>query len=232
MDNVVFALGVGVGNPNLITLEAYKILKNSDIVIVPQSKKAQKSIALGIINQFVNEDSIKMFYFPTTNDDNELQRVYDEQADFIAYLYEQKKRIAYVTIGDVSIYSTFNYLSKRLQTIGIPFSIVPGVASFISFADIINKPLVVKDEGFAVVEMKRGVDYMVELFNFVNTIVILKINNRIDELLEIVNRVQLEYAYLGKRLYLEDESIVDLLKTDKSDIDNAYLSLAILKKAQ
>ncbi len=230
MENRVYVIGLGVGDSGLLTLNALNAIKNSDIVITPQSKKSKRSVALNIIKDFVDEDKIKMFYFPTTNNEQELKKVYDEEAEFIEKAFLNKKQVSYVTIGDVSIYSTFNYLSERLKNKNIPFEIIPGIASFISLANRIAQPLVLKGESFAVMEMSKGVDKIVSAFDIVDSVTILKVGNRIENLMEIVRRIKPSYAYLGIKLYMEDERIVNLLEDDVQNIKDAYLSLAVIKK--
>ncbi|WP_022670041.1 precorrin-2 C(20)-methyltransferase [Hippea alviniae] len=225
---MLYVIGVGVGKPEFLTLEALEKLRKSDIVIVPKSKKSSRSVAFNVIKDFVDKDKIQFFSFPTTNDKDELKRAYDSQALMIEKLLNEGKTVSYTTIGDVSIYSTFNYLSERLKDLGIYFEIIPGIPSFVAFADRIKIPLSLKDESFAVVEMKKGVGHIVKLFEYFDTVVIMKVNNRIDELLEIVEMVKPKDAWLGKNLFLEKEEIVDLNKTDK--INEAYLSLAVLRR--
>jgi precorrin-2/cobalt-factor-2 C20-methyltransferase len=230
MDKKVYIIGVGVGDSGLLTNEALDILSSCDVVIVPQSKKSKRSVALSVVENFVDKSKVKMFYFPTTNSESELKKAYDEQALEISNMFMDGKIVVYVTIGDVSIYSTFNYLSDRLKKLNIPLEIIPGIPSFISLADRVGVPLVLKDESFALVELKKGVEYVVKMFEFVNSIAILKIGNRVDELYKILESIELEYAYLGIKLYSDKERIIDLLKTDRGSVEEAYLSLAILKK--
>ncbi len=230
MSAKVYAVGVGVGKSGFLTLDAYDILKKSDVIVVPQSKKSKRSAALKVIERYIEKDKISMFYFPTTNNDDELKKAYDDEAAKIKSFVDKQKSVAYVTIGDVSIYSTFNYLADRIKKYGIDIEIAAGIPSFIALSDKVGVPLVLKGESFAIVEMNKGVDYILKLFELVDSIAVLKINNRIDELFEIKNKIELEYAYIGTKLYMEDEKIRDLLTAQKEEIKNAYLSLAVLKK--
>ncbi|AEA34559.1 precorrin-2 C(20)-methyltransferase [Hippea maritima] len=228
--NKVFVIGLGAGDSGLITLKAYEILKGCDVVITPKSKLSPRSVALEIVKDIVEKDRIEFFNFPTTNDEGDLKEAYDREANRIKQLISQGKRVAYTTIGDVSIYSTFNYLSERLTHLGVDFEIVEGVPSFISLANRVKKPLVLKGESFAVVELKEGVDKIVRLFELVDTVVVMKIGGRIRQLFELIRSVKLEYAYLGSRLYLEGERIIDLMDAKQDEISDAYLSVAILKR--
>ncbi|WP_025209388.1 precorrin-2 C(20)-methyltransferase [Hippea sp. KM1] len=228
----VFVIGLGAGDEGLITLKAFRILKGCDVVITPKSSLSARSVALEIVRGIMDESKIEFFLFPTTNDEEQLKEAYDKEAERIKQLTDEGKSVAYTTIGDVSVYSTFNYLSERLNRLGVDFEIIEGIPSFISLADRVKKPLVLKGESFAVVELKEGVDKIVKLFELVSTVVVMKIGNRIEQLFELTDRLNLEYAYLGSKLYLDGEQIVDLLSARREEISDAYLSVAILKGAK
>ena len=225
---MLYVIGVGIGKPQFLTLEAIEKLKKSDIVIVPKSKKSSRSVAFSVIKDFVDKDKIQFFSFPTTNDKDELKEAYDSQAAFIKSLLDNGKTVSYTTIGDVSVYSTFNYLAERLKNLEVDFEIIPGIPSFVALADRVKIPLTLKGESLAVVEMKKGVEHIVKLFEFFDTVVIMKINNRIDELRKIVEIVKPKDAWLGKNLFLEEEKIINL--NENETIEEAYLSIAVLRK--
>ncbi len=225
---MLYVIGVGIGKPQFLTLEAIEKLKKSDIVIVPKSKKSSRSVAFSVIKDFVDKDKIHFFSFPTTNDKDELKEAYDSQAAFIKSLLDNGKTVSYTTIGDVSVYSTFNYLAERLKNLEVDFEIIPGIPSFVALADRVKIPLTLKGESLAVVEMKKGVEQIVKLFEFFDTVVIMKINNRIDELRKIVEIVKPKDAWLGKNLFLEEEKIINL--NENETIEEAYLSIAVLRK--
>lgn len=220
-----YALGIGPGDKELITLKAMNILKNSDIIYVPQSDETGRSIALDIIKDHTSNDKIRMYYFPMNNNREELNRRYTELANMIKNDLQSGLIVSYVTIGDPLIYSTFNYLYEKLD--GVDVEIIPGIASFLAASSIIKKDIVQKGESFCVIEPEHldNFEKYVELFD---TVIIMKAHRGIEKIQYLINRYPfIKDAYLVSRAGLDGEEFLNL-KTDTPS-RKAYLSIAFLK---
>jgi len=228
MQKLIYAIGLGPGDPELITLKALNILKDSDVVVTPQSDKNGRSLAKEIISKHVSSSKIYTYYFPMNNDKNLLDKRYKELAENINDFLSEGKKISYVTIGDLSIYSTFNYLEKKLKLFDINVIKIPGVPSFIAAANRINENLVIKDESFCVVELSNNLDKLDDLLSNFSTVVIMKVHKRLNELIAFVkNNNLVKKGFLIERATLPEERIFDLLSDDIPN-DAGYLSTAIL----
>ncbi|UOD34950.1 precorrin-2 C(20)-methyltransferase [Deferribacteraceae bacterium V6Fe1] len=228
MQKMIYALGIGPGDPELITLKALNVLKNSDIIVTPQSDKNGRSLAKDIISGYVPLSKIYMYYFPMNNNKDLLDEKYSELAITIEQFLKENKKVSYVTIGDLSIYSTFNYLEKKLQPIGIKVEKVPGIPSFIAAANRIDENIVVKEESFCVVEMPNSINKLDSLLENFSTIVIMKVHKKLNCLKEFVkNCKKIKKGFLIERASLPEERVFDLL-SDEIPENAGYLSTAIL----
>lgn len=229
--NKLYAIGLGPGDPELITLKAIKILKNVDKVIVPESNLKGRSLANDIIIDYVDKYKIEMFYFPMNNNKILLDKKYNELVKKIINIMNNNKTIAYVTIGDSTIYSTFNYLWLRLRKYNIEVEFIPGIPSFIAVSNILQIPLTLKNENLCLIEMPENQDILLQYIKYFNTIIIMKIYKRIEILLDFIkaNKGLIEEAFMVEKATLKDQNIVKLMQCDKMLCKHTYLSTAIIK---
>jgi precorrin-2/cobalt-factor-2 C20-methyltransferase len=228
MNTIVHSIGIGTGDPELITIKAKRLLEESDVVFVPQSNEQGKSVARDVVSHYIDESKMAMFYFPMNNDKDDLFNRYSELAEKIAALYKEGKKISYVTMGDPTIFSTSNYLTERLNAMGVGVKHIPGINSINAASTTLGIPLCVKGENFAVYEMPDNVELATKLIGRHSTTVFMKVNKKLSVLLETVKTLKPSAAYLTRRMGLEDESVFDLLDSDNLP-DAAYLSVAVIK---
>jgi len=226
----IFGIGVGPGDPELMTVKAVKVLEGSDVVVVPQSDKTGRSIAGDIVKNYISEEKIHWHFFPMTGVKTDLDKRYDSLAETMADMVKGGKNVCYVTIGDTPIFSTFNYLRNRLIKTGIEMEMVPGVAAYSAGANEAALPLCEKDGSFCIVEMPDNPQEIDRLAGEFSSVVLMKVHKRLGTLLDYVKRAELEAAYLFHRVSLSDGRTYDLLKEDVEDEQAGYLSTAIIKK--
>lgn len=227
---IVYSIGLGPGEPELITVKAKRILEESQVVVVPQSDKTGRSIARDIVMHYVDYDKILMSYFPMNNDKEELTKRYEALALKIKGLvFDDNKQVSYVTLGEPTIFSTSNYLTDKLYVLGVEVRHVPGISAINAASSRLGLPLCVKGENFGVYELPQSVDETVMLINRHSSTVFMKVNKRLDVLKDAVKTAMPKEAYLIKRVGLEDEEICNLLE-DKQCNELAYLAVAVVKK--
>ncbi len=229
MPQPVYSIGIGTGDPELMTIKAKRLLEESDVVFVPQSSQQGKSVAREIVGNYIPDDKIIMYYFPMNNDQQLLSTRYAELAGQIGELVLEGKSVSYVTMGDPTIFSTSNYLTKQLDILGIPVQHIPGISTINAASTKLGLPLSVKGENFAVYEMPGEVDKAVELIQRHSTTVFMKVNKKLSVLIESVRKTEPDIAYLARRMGLDEEMVFDL--TSKEQVpDSAYLSVAVIKQ--
>lgn len=225
---IIYGIGLGPGDPELVTVKAVKALEKSDIVIVPQSDKTGRSIAGDIVKNYVDEEKIHWYFFPMTGDKVDLDKRYTALAEDMEKMAKGRKTISYVTIGDTPVFSTFNYLRNKLKEKGIETSMIAGISSFSAAANRLSLPLCEKDGSFCVVEMPDTDKELAELVDRFSSVVLMKVYKRLDVLIDFVRKEKLSEAYLFQRVTMEDEKVYNLLE-ETPDEAAGYLSTAILK---
>lgn len=143
-----FGVGVGPGDPELMTVKALRILREADVIAVP-GRKPEESTAYRIAGQMVPElagKEVVAVSMPMTKDREALRAGHRKAADIIKKYLSEGRNVAFITLGDPSIYSTFTYLEPYLRADGYETEIISGVPSFCAAAARLHVPLAEWDE--------------------------------------------------------------------------------------
>ncbi len=129
----LYGLGVGPGDPELLTLKAARILGRVEAVFAASSSGRDYSIAEAIVGPHLPaETAVIRLPFPMTRDPRALAAAWTANTEALAAVLEAGRDAAFVTLGDPLLYSTFGYVLPRLRQRlpGLPVVIVPGITSF------------------------------------------------------------------------------------------------------
>lgn len=141
----LYGIGVGPGDPELITLKAVKAIQASDIIFTAASSKNPYSLAVEIASPHIGENAvIRRLGFPMTKDSQTMEAAWTANAREIALELKQGKTAAFLTLGDPTTYSTFGYILKKMHCI-MPEAVIetiPGITSFHAAAARLNRILV------------------------------------------------------------------------------------------
>lgn len=153
MAGILYGVGVGPGDPELMTLKAVKLIQKNHVIALP-GPVPQETAAYRIAVQAVPELSEKKLvsvYMPMTHNRDELARCHQEGAQIVEAYLEQGENVVYLTLGDPSIYSTFAYIQSIVEQHGYSTEMVSGITSFCAAAARVNIPLVKGNEHLHVV---------------------------------------------------------------------------------
>ncbi|WP_101296967.1 cobalt-factor II C(20)-methyltransferase [Halegenticoccus soli] len=125
----LYGVGLGPGDPDLVTVRGERALRNADVVYSPG--RLSRSVAL----EHVPEERIGDLDFPMTRDEEELRRAWKEAAEVVAPAAREGDA-AFVTLGDPNVYSTFGHLRRTLSAFhpDVDVEVVPGVSAMTAFA--------------------------------------------------------------------------------------------------
>lgn len=158
---ILTGIGLGPGDPELITLKAMKALNEADIIFYPASSvkgDKVKSFSLKILEQLSVEAECKPLEIPMTGKNRELR--YREVYELVKSEIEKGKNVVVVNEGDVLFYSTFGYLFRIAREEGIPCHVIPGIPAFIAAGATGEQPLVEGSSGFNLIARPRSFEHI------------------------------------------------------------------------
>lgn len=236
---VFYGVGVGPGDPELITLKALKALEACPVLLVPRSKDTSSdglSQALSVVDKIIDigRKEVLELLFPMTKDKEALIAARKEAAKKIAGKLKEGKDAAFITLGDPMLYSTFSYLVPFVKE-GLPdieVKAIPGIASFSAAASRALIPLAESDEKVLIIPASYSLDEIRDSLKSYETIVVMKVNKAFDKLLDLLSELGLEdNAFLASRVGWPGEEVVTDIKSLRGRrLD--YFSTLIIKNPQ
>ncbi|MBI4318258.1 MAG: precorrin-2 C(20)-methyltransferase [Chloroflexi bacterium] len=230
----LFGVGVGPGDPELLTIKAARILREVPVVVVPRKTSRDESYAYSIVANIVDHSrqEVLPLVFPMKKDLGELRLHWRQACDAIYLRLLEGKDCAFLTEGDPLLYGTFIYVYHMLrdQRPQIDVEIVPGVSSINAAAARAALPLVSGDERLAVLPASYEGGKLREALQKFDTVVLVKLRDVFDEVLNLLEEMQLvNNAVYVKKCTATDEEIVRDIRTLRGQrLD--YLSLLIVRK--
>ena len=137
---VFYSIGVGPGDPRLMTYKAVDTMNNCSVIVVPKSG-GKENIALKIAGEFLTGQEIIEIDMPMTRDKKLLEISHNNACTVVSEFLENGKNVAFLTLGDPSVYSTAMYVHQKLENLGFKTKIIPGVPSFCAVAASLNTTL-------------------------------------------------------------------------------------------
>jgi precorrin-2/cobalt-factor-2 C20-methyltransferase len=185
----LFCVGCGPGDPELLTVKAVNTIKNAEIIFAPTAREGKPSIALSVVERYVDKFAKKVdLVFPMVKDRESLKDYWKRNADKIADAVRTEKRVIYLTVGDPALYSTWIYIQRELQKnhSDIEIDIVPGIASMFAFAAQAKMSLAEGDETLAIVPACYDLDRVKQTANSCDTVIFLKDGRYFDSVIEML----------------------------------------------
>ncbi len=140
---VLYGVGVGPGDPGLLTIKAVNMIKSCDILAIPH-RNAGECFAYKIAVKAVPEAKNKPVLpidMPMTRDKAVREAAYRTGAEKVAEALSIGRRVVFLTLGDPAVYSTFAYLAPQVEKLGFDVHWVPGITSFCASAAALGAPL-------------------------------------------------------------------------------------------
>jgi len=190
---MVYAVGVGPGDPELLTRKAERVLRQSQVILAPVSNPGEASVALETVREFLDQgrQEIIIHQFPMTSDKSRLIPAWQEAAALIAGRVEAGLDVAFITIGDPLLYSTFIYLLRifRESYPRIAVEIIPGISSINTSAAVAGVALAEGEEKIVIIPATAGIEAIGEALENYETVVILKVKPLFREILELLGQM-------------------------------------------
>lgn len=223
----LLGIGVGPGDPELLTVKAVNTLKTIKVICAPKSASSKPSLALSIVEPFLlrRDDEYEVLepLFPMIEDKKALNGYWDKAASIITDKLNKNQDVAFITLGDPTVYSTFSYVQRRVAAQGLEVEIIPGITSFTGCAATAGVSLGEKDEIIVIVpKVDERLEHILE---YGDTFVVMKTSRHSEDLEEIINREKRDKEIISiQNCSMGDEMVFKGFFKDKK-----YLSTTIVK---
>lgn len=231
MKGTLYGIGVGPGDPELITLKAVNLLKKVDVVIAPRTEKSEKSTALSIALPHVREDTeIRELVFPMVYDETRLNEAWLESVNQIRSFLEQGKLVAFLTLGDPMLYSTYIYIYRLLSKQNADLQTIPGVTSFCAAGSRLGFPLAEGNDIMSIVPATCDREKLTRILAVSDNVVMMKVYKNTREVVEQLQSSGLaETAVMISKCGHPDEAIHHNI-LDIANLKPTYLSTILARR--
>ena len=223
MKGKLYGVGVGPGDPELLTLQAVRIIRESDVILVP-GKVPRESVAWQIARAGIPELEEKETVgveMPMTREKERLQEAHRKARERICGILDEGKRAAFLTLGDPTVYSTYLYVHRQVQEAGYETQIVNGIPSFLAAAARLNEGLVENTGQLHVIPAPDR-----EALKLPGTRVFMQAGNQTGKLKKLLEEADVS-ARVVERCGMEGERVWRSAKEMPAEL--SYYSLVIVK---
>ncbi len=235
----LYAIGVGPGAGDLMTLRSVRLLKSLDVIAIPEKTLgAQDSFAWAITQQEVPADEVngeKLFlWFPMSRDHTITVPAWHKAADAIVERLKQGLDVGFITEGDPSVFSTWAYLQEEIaeRLEHVETEIVPAVSSITAVPSATQIPLADGEERFCVVPATYGIEMLPRLMEEFDTIILIKAGRMVEHLIKLLEPMKmLDCAtYVSYATGENQQVFTDLRDVPKEHKYFAMVQLSIRKR--
>ena len=224
----LYGVGLGPGDPELMTRKAERIIRQSPVLAVPDKGRGERT-ALAIAGELAEGKELLTCAAPMVRDEEALDRAYEANADAVCAALDQGKDVAFLTLGDPTVYATYIYLHKKVVSRGYEAEIVPGVPSFCAVAARLGAALCEKSERLLIVPASHG--DMDDCLDLDANLVFMKAGRELGALQQkLAERGLLEKAAMVANCGMEGEAVFH--RFADADPETGYFSVVLVKKGE
>lgn len=180
MKGRLFGVGVGPGDPELMTYQAVRTIESCPVIAVPAKGReyaVSYRIAAGMVKTIGEKECLEL-ETPMTKDRQILDQNYERAAGRIIEKLEEGKDVAYLTLGDPTIYSTYMYIHRLIKAKGYETKIISGIPSFCAVAARLDDSLVDRAEELHIIPSSYDIE---EALEYPGTRILMKAASRLSE---------------------------------------------------
>ncbi|MBA4451827.1 MAG: precorrin-2 C(20)-methyltransferase [Candidatus Nitrosomaritimum aestuariumsis] len=236
----LIGIGVGPGDPDLLTVKAVNAIHNADVIMCPASKEDRPSIALSVVSSLIdkskNQEIIKLI-FPMTKDKKVLESTWKKNAKIMAEKVLSGKNVVYLTVGDPYLYSTWMYMHKEIQQNhpDLKISAIPGIVSIFTFASKVGVSIAEGADKVSIIPSCYDLSTVKEIAKNSETMIFLKDGRYFDQVIDLLRDAgfpENSLFAIGQDLGTENEIIRKLTLGEVNDgtLTTKYFSILVVKR--
>ena len=228
MTGTLYGLGIGPGDPELLTLKAVRLIRENEVIAFP-GEMPQETVAYKIAVQAVPElaeKELTALPMPMTKDPKVLEETHTHAADIVENFLKNGKNVVFLTLGDPTVYSTYLYVHKKILERGLKAEIVSGITSFCAVAARLNMGLVEKAEPLHVIPASYQIE---EALRLPGTKVLMKAGEKMKEVKATLQEIGAQ-AVMIENCGMPDEKIY--ANAEEIPENAGYYSLIIVKEGE
>ena len=230
----LYGVGVGPGDPELVTVKAYRLMQTAPVIAYPKKRMGEKSYALEIVELYVDPGDKTMLglVFPMTKDEGVLRREWADTVERVWSHLSEGRDVVFVTEGDPMLYSTFIHMSRMMREQHPEASVrsVPGVSSVHAAASSLGVALADGDETVANVPASGDREAMRRALLANDCVVFIKVAKVLDDVLGMLDELQLlDRAMVCSKVTSSSERIWRNVRELRGASLN-YLTLMVVRK--
>lgn len=226
---VLYGVGVGPGDPELLTVKALRVMQHCPVLACPQTKSGEM-LALNIVQQAmdVSGKTILPLYFTMSRDAEAQRQAHRKAVEEICGYLEKGQDVAMPNLGDVSIYSTYCYLMELVKERGFETQMVAGVPSFCAIAARLGISLTEMNSPLHIVPGSMDLD---GVFQWPGNKVLMKSGKQMPEVLKsIAERADLSKSAMVQNCGLPTEQVFANLAEELPQEPTGYFATVIVKE--
>lgn len=214
MTGILYGVGVGPGDPELMTLKAVRLIRENEVIALPGAEPKETMayrIAAAAVPELA-EKTLVPVYMPMTHDKEKQSRCHREGAKMLESYLRKGKNVVFLTLGDSTVYSTYTYVQQMVEADGFLTRFISGVPSFCAAAARTGQPLGIWKEQ---IHIYPAVHTLTEELPPDGTCVLMKSGSRMREVKELIKKSGREAVMVEncgtdlEKVYLHVDDIPD-----------------------
>ncbi len=233
MTGTFYGIGVGPGDPELLTMKAVKAIREVDILIAPKTEKKDGSVALDIARPYLKED-VRIVYqvFPMVKAFEKDTTAWEANKKEILGFLHEGKNVGFLTLGDAMFFSTYIYVFRLLEKEGVPIETIPGIPAFIAMGSHLGWPIVEGDDVLSVIPATADTEKIRRVAQVSDNVVLMKVYKNFPEMADLLEEEGMAgNAVMVSRCGLPDEERIDDIMARKDRPVN-YLSTILARRTR
>lgn len=229
MAGKLYGVGIGPGNPKLLTLKAKEVLEAADIIAVPVKAPGEESRALSIVQSAVDltGKEIMPVVFTMEHSVSRREACRKQAAGQLMEKLDLGKNVAMIVLGDISVYSTFHLAFKYIREKGYITENIPGISAFSGGAALAQISLAEGNQNMMVLSSLKGTESLETALKVCDNLVVMKAGSSMVQIKEILKEQGLE----DKTVVLSNIGMADeYIGPPEGDREYGYFTTLIIKK--